>query len=87
MAAWPLGHDYGDSAYYDQVHFFADKVTYRRLGLLVFASIFHANHIIALHLLHPEATVKKIRMQCGVTDPYRPKLTGFFRAEIEAFSL
>jgi hypothetical protein len=59
-----LGHDYGDSARYDMVVFFADKPTYRRLGLLVLASLFHPNSTVSVHLTHPKSQVKTIRLEC-----------------------
>jgi hypothetical protein len=76
VLAWPLGHDYGDSSRYDMVEFFADKPTYRRLGLLLLASIFHPNRQIVLHLLHPETKVLKLRMGCGTPDPSSADLRG-----------
>ena len=44
------GHIYG-STRYDSVNFFADRRTYRALGLLAFASILHASRTV-LHLRH-----------------------------------
>jgi hypothetical protein len=76
VVASPQGHSYGDSARYDLVHFFVDKDTYRRLGLLLFASVFHPNRQITLYPRHPDTTVTKIRIECGVTDPSCPKLSG-----------
>jgi hypothetical protein len=35
-------HDYGEAVRYDVVHLFADKPTYRALGIIVFTAIFHS---------------------------------------------
>lgn len=70
--AWPLGHSYGDSARYDTVHFFADKQTYRALGLLLFSAVFHPNSRSTLQLHHQEATVKQIVIECSISSPENP---------------
>jgi hypothetical protein len=72
----PLGHSYGDSARYDIVDFFADKPTYRRLGLLLFSSIFHPNRQITLHLSHPETTATQLKIGCEIADPSQPYFSG-----------
>ncbi len=72
LRAHPLGHNYGDSARYDLLDFFADKPTYRRLGLLLFSSIFHPNPLTTLHLRHPDTGVKKIVIRREVTEPSAP---------------
>jgi len=76
VLAWRLGHDYGDCARYDVVEFFADTASYQRFGLLLFASVFHPNRQVTLHLRHAEATVKKIRIECGIADAASPHLSG-----------
>ena len=76
VVPWPLGHSYGDSSRYDMVEFFADKSTYRRLGLLLLASVFRPNRLTVLHLRHPETKVMKVRIGCGVRDPSSVSLKG-----------
>ena len=76
VVPWPLGHGYGDSARYDAVHFFADKNTYRRLGLLLFANMFHPNREVILHLSHPQTAVTKIRIDCVVPNLSNARLMG-----------
>ncbi|MFN7925823.1 MAG: hypothetical protein U0Q16_37325 [Bryobacteraceae bacterium] len=64
VVPWRLGHIYSDSSRYDLINFFADKDTYRRLGLLFLAVAFRPNHRTVLHLRHPEAEVSKLRIEC-----------------------
>lgn len=63
---------YGESAWCDTVDFFADKTTYRRLGLLLFSSVFHPNRQVTLLLRHPNTEVTRIRIECSVDDVAQP---------------
>jgi hypothetical protein len=76
MVARSRSRFYGDSSCHDLVHFFADKLTYRRLGLLLFASVFHPKHQVTLYPGHPESTVTKLRMKCELKDPSSSALRG-----------
>ncbi len=72
IIAWPLGHSYGDSARFDVIHFFADKETYRALGLLIFSAVFHPNTIVTLHLRHPETKVERLVVVYECSTPEKP---------------
>jgi len=72
LIPWRLGHSYGDSARYDVINFFADKPTYRRLGLLLFSSVFHPNRQFAIYPTHQESGIFRIRVECRVDDPLNP---------------
>src|ERR1700694_3585676 len=81
VVPWPLGHSYGDSSRYDLIHFFADKATYQRLGLLLFAAVFH-NRAITLHLRHPETKVTKIRIGGEIDDPAYSQIFGLMQTPV-----
>ena len=72
VRASPLGRNYGDSARYDLLDFFADKPTYRALGLMLFSGLFHGNPQVTLHLRHPDARVAKLVMKREVSDASNP---------------
>ncbi|MEQ1883938.1 MAG: hypothetical protein ABL967_02685 [Bryobacteraceae bacterium] len=72
VRASPLGRNYGDSARYDLFDFFADKPTYRSLGLMLFSSMFHGNDIVTLNLTHGETSVNKIVVKKQVSEAANP---------------
>jgi len=56
----------------EQVNFYAEKLTYGCLGLLVAACVFHdelGTNRIQIALTHPESEVKNLVIQCRHTDP------------------
>ena len=67
LRASPLGRNYGDSARYDLLDFFAEKPTYRALGLMLFSGLFHQNPEVTLHLRHEDASVTKIVLKRQVS--------------------
>lgn len=68
----PLGRNYGDSARYDLLDFFADKPTYRNLGLMLFSTLFHGSPLVTLHLRHKESGVNTVVIKRGVSDATNP---------------
>ncbi|MEQ1948096.1 MAG: hypothetical protein ABL995_12955 [Bryobacteraceae bacterium] len=72
VRASPLGRNYGDSARYDLLDFFADKPTYCSLGLMLFSGMFHGNDQVTLHLTHAEAGVNKIVLKKQVSEASNP---------------
>lgn len=71
-----LGHNYGDCSRYDVIHFFSNKLTYRRLGLLLLGSMFHPNRQTTVYLRHPETKVGKLRICCSAPDASTASLRG-----------
>src|SRR2546422_456691 len=65
-------HDYEDAVRYDAINFFADKATYRALGMLVFSVVFHPNSRIVLYLRHPETMIRQLIIECHLSDPSHP---------------
>jgi len=72
VRASPLGRNYGDSARYDLLDFFAEKPTYRALGLMLFSGLFHGNPLVTLHLRHADARVTKLVMKRSVSEASNP---------------
>jgi hypothetical protein len=68
-------HDYDDAVRYDMIHFFADKATYRALGLLVFSAIFHPGSRIRLHLRNPQTVVRQLVIDCYHGNPADPPVS------------
>jgi hypothetical protein len=65
-------HDYNNIVLYDLIDFFADRPTYRALGLLVFSAVFHPNSRIVLHLRHRESEITQLIVECPVPNAADP---------------